>query len=140
MSYIVIKLDDVPAMRVESFDDREIVCATGKFDVWRCDGNQRLELVDTGLSDAQVIGKVMAGAPFPLRGTTVLGSVIRTDDDNRQDLLNAETLAMFLSSQIFRATGFGPSRKICRPFAEQVVAEAKSVGFDLGILKPRWPE
>jgi hypothetical protein len=38
---------------------------------------------------------------------------------------NEEELALIISDVLFRAFGFGPSQSICKPFAQQVIAEAR---------------
>jgi hypothetical protein len=44
---------------------------------------------------------------------------------------NADILAMIVSDLIFRVTGFGPSKSICLPFAQQVLDEAEAVKYDI---------
>ena len=41
------------------------------------------------------------------------------------NLPNEEELALIISEVIFRMSGFGPSQSICKPFAQQVIAEAR---------------
>jgi hypothetical protein len=48
----------------------------------------------------------------------------------------SEVLATITSDLIFRVTGFGPSRSICEPFAEQVLAEADAVNFNVNFNLP----
>lgn len=43
--------------------------------------------------------------------------------------MDKDLLSMIISDMIFRATDFGPSKSICDPFAEAVIAEAKSVNY-----------
>lgn len=43
---------------------------------------------------------------------------------------------MIVSDLIFRVTGFGPSRSICDPFAQQVLDEADKVGHELRLDLP----
>jgi hypothetical protein len=83
-STIVINLGDIPVLHVESFDG-EITCATGRFDVWRCDECGKRQLAETHLSDAQVIGKIMAHAPFPGRNQFVVGSIVHNDYEEDEE-------------------------------------------------------
>lgn len=43
---------------------------------------------------------------------------------------------MIISDLIFRITGFGPSKSICDPFAQQVIGEAEKVGYELRLDLP----
>jgi hypothetical protein len=45
--------------------------------------------------------------------------------------MDEELLGMLISELVYRATGFGPSQSITRPFAAQVLAEAKTVNYQL---------
>jgi len=46
-------------------------------------------------------------------------------------MIDSRLLGMMVSELVYHAVGFGPSRSICDPFAEQVIAEAQAVGYDL---------
>jgi hypothetical protein len=43
--------------------------------------------------------------------------------------MDKEKLAMVISDMMYQVFGFGPSKSICEPFAEQVLAEAKVVNY-----------
>jgi hypothetical protein len=43
---------------------------------------------------------------------------------------------MIISDLIFRVTGFGPSKSICDPFAQQVIEQADELGYELRLDLP----
>lgn len=45
--------------------------------------------------------------------------------------MDKEILGMVISDIIFNVFGFGPSKSICDPFAEAVLAEAASVKYQM---------
>jgi hypothetical protein len=42
---------------------------------------------------------------------------------------------MIVSQAIYAVTGFGPSKSICDPFAQQVIDEAAKIGVTLELDK-----
>lgn len=46
-------------------------------------------------------------------------------------MIDPSLLAMEISSAVYHIYGFGPSQAICKPFAEQVIAEAQKVNYEL---------
>jgi hypothetical protein len=42
-----------------------------------------------------------------------------------------DLVALEISSIIYHIYEFGPSQSICKPFAEQVIAEAQKVNYEL---------
>lgn len=45
--------------------------------------------------------------------------------------MDKDLLSMIISDMIMRVTGFGPSKSLCDPFAESVIAEAARVNYSL---------
>jgi len=52
-------------------------------------------------------------------------------------MIDQRLLGMAFSELVYHAFGFGSSRSICDPFAEQVIAEARAVGYDLVATPPQ---
>jgi hypothetical protein len=46
-------------------------------------------------------------------------------------MIESEMLAMVISEMVFEMFGFGPSKSICEPFAQAVIAEAQAVNYPL---------
>lgn len=51
-------------------------------------------------------------------------------------MASPDILGMITSDLIFRVTGFGPSQSICKPFAEQVLAEASAANYEMTLRLP----
>lgn len=49
---------------------------------------------------------------------------------------NEDLLSTIISDLIFRVTGFGPSKSICLPFAQQVLDEAESIKYEISFNLP----